>query len=263
MTTVVAAAFSDIGRVRRRNEDHFLVQRRVDNTGPWEIRVDLNEPEHDSVWLCAVADGLGGHAGGAEASRTALEALWRELLGSAASIDDLAAAVRRAVLSAGDAVRQAAAAQKGLRDMGTTVVGIAIRGDELCGFNVGDSRLYRLRDGAMKQVSLDHTVAGELERLGKLTPEQAQHVEQRHVITNCLGGPPGVDAYVDIFPERPLSGDRLLLCSDGVSGALDLAELESTCKRDVSPITVVQSLVEAANERGGVDNSTAVVVDLR
>lgn len=261
----VIGACSDIGRVRRRNEDHFLVDRVVDNSGAFELTAPAQARAATGL-LCAVADGLGGHAAGDRASRIALSTLRgvHSLAPPPTSMDEICAQLRRGIQQADTAIRNAAASQPQWRGMGTTMVGLVLGADHACGFNVGDSRLYRWHAGTFEQISIDHTVAAARERAGLLSHEEAEMVSERHVITNCVGGPLDPDMYVDCHPDLLLqAGTRFLLCSDGVSGAIERAALAMICASKREPVALARALIDEANRRGGVDNATAVVIEIR
>ena len=126
--------------------------------------------------------------------------------------------------------------------------------------NLGDSRIYRVADGVLEQVSTDHSVVQELIESGEITPEQAAEHPERHVITRALGGPRLEAADYFLLPIR--SADRLLLCSDGISGLVDDPEIATILTQSADPRDAADRLVAAALEAGGDDNATAVVVDV-
>jgi protein phosphatase len=231
----VVAAKTDVGRVRQGNEDSFLVQ----------------EP------LFAVADGMGGHLGGEIASATTVETITR-----AAQVEPphdssrLAAIVREA----NAAVWDEAQGDPELKGMGTTCTLVLLEGDELHIAHVGDSRAYLLRAGELTQVTEDHTLVNRMVREGRLKPEEADRHPQRSIITRALG----VDAEVEV-DELSLGveeGDRFLLCSDGLTSMIDFAALRDTLAHESAPQSAVDRLIELANEAGGEDNITVVLVDI-
>lgn len=224
---------TDQGQLRENNEDAFLAD---------------SERE-----LYAVADGMGGHAGGEVASRTAIEAL-RAAVAAGTSLE---AAIERA----NDAVLARAATDSALAGMGTTITALTPEtGHQLLVGHVGDSRAYLLRNGALERVTEDHSLVEELVREGQLTPEQAESHPRRSIVTRALGVEPDVD--VDTYIVNVLPNDRILLCSDGVTTMLREREVEAILRTERDPQHAADALVAAANEAGGEDNITAVVVDV-
>ncbi|MFP5376096.1 MAG: Stp1/IreP family PP2C-type Ser/Thr phosphatase [Acidimicrobiia bacterium] len=237
MTRLRSGAATDVGRVRRNNQDHYL----------------------DDEALFAVADGMGGAAGGEEASRTAVAAL-RATFEADPTADGLADGVRQANRAVWEKARQ----RPDLRGMGTTMTAVALvehgaEGEVLAVVNVGDSRVYLLRDGELVQVTDDHSVPEELLRAGRLTPEEAAVHPQRNVLTRALGIEPDVE--VDCYPIIPYRGDRLVLASDGLFNEVDHDGIASVARSRTDPQEAADELVRLACEGGGNDNVTVVVVD--
>ncbi len=230
---LVAAGVTDVGRVRDGNEDGFLVDARTS--------------------LVAVADGMGGHRAGEVASATALEAL-RAAVASGEPIRD-------AIVVANDAVVEKSVSDQELQGMGTTVTaGTLASGGTLLVGHVGDSRAYLVRDGVLSQVTKDHSLVEEMVREGELTPEQAEVHPQRSIITRALGIDPQVE--VDVYPIELRVGDRILLCSDGLTTMVRPDEIGGILGREDIAERAAQQLVDAANAAGGEDNVTALVVDV-
>ncbi len=230
---LVAGKHTDQGRVRDGNEDGFVVR--------------------DDMGLFAVADGMGGHVGGEVASATALEALRAAVLSGMP--------IRDAIDSANDAVLERAAADDSLRGMGTTMTaGTLAAGNTFLIGHVGDSRAYLLRDGDFEQLTDDHSLVEEMVREGELTPEQAEVHPRRSVVTRALGIEPGVQ--IDVVTVELHEGDRLLLCSDGLTGMVRADDIAAILQREPDPQRAADQLVDAANEAGGEDNITALVVDV-
>jgi serine/threonine protein phosphatase PrpC len=230
---LVVGVRTDKGRVREGNEDDKLTDK--------------------TMGLYAVADGMGGHQAGEVASATAIEAL-RAAVASGTPIRD-------AITLANDAVLERSAADERLRGMGTTMTAatLAAGGTLLIG-HVGDSRAYLVRDGELRQITEDHSLVEEMVRGGELTPEQAEVHPQRSVITRALGIDPGVE--VDLYPVELQEGDRVLLCSDGLTGMVRTEEIAAVLQREPDPQKAASELVEAANEAGGEDNITVVLLDV-
>jgi PPM family protein phosphatase len=229
---------TDVGQVRTNNQDSLLV---IDGQ------------------LFAVADGMGGAQGGEVASALALS-----VLGEA--IDEhTTAALVRAVNSANQAVFERANDDPDLRGMGTTLTGIALvdtdDGDRLAVINVGDSRVYRTRDGGdLEQLTEDHSLVASLVRQGRITAEEAEHHPQRNILTRALGIDEAV--AIDSWEIEPVAGDRFLLCSDGLFNEVDANRTAAVLRRFEDPADAARELVRLANEGGGRDNITCVVVDV-
>jgi protein phosphatase len=197
--------------------------------------------------LAIVADGMGGHVAGEVASRIAI---------NAAASSDLGPTDR--VAAGNRAIREEVARDPGLEGMGTTMTLLRVEDNTATIAHIGDSRAYLLRDGELRQVTEDHTVAAEYVAQGQLSREEAASHPQRHMLLRTLGLTRFVDVdevEVDLAP-----GDRVLLCSDGLT---EMVRDETIGKilADGSPDEVVWNLVETANDAGGVDNITVVVVD--
>jgi protein phosphatase len=233
-------AGTDVGRLRSGNEDSYFCGQTV----------------------FAVADGLGGHQGGEVASAAAVEPLARLDGGSFPDPGKAAEALAAAIRDANEAILDRAAGDPALYGMGTTVTAAAVAGDGYLQLaHVGDSRAYLLRGGDLAQLTTDHTVVGELVRRGRLTPEQAAIHPERSILTRAVGLDPRVP--VDLpDPLELTSGDQLLLCSDGLTEAVgdnQIAQLLSTAPDGQA---ACRSLIDAANDAGGPDNITVVLVQV-
>ncbi|HEY2665764.1 MAG TPA: Stp1/IreP family PP2C-type Ser/Thr phosphatase, partial [Actinomycetota bacterium] len=224
------AAATDVGLVRSNNEDAFL-------TAP---------P------LFAVADGMGGHRAGEVASAGAIRTLQKE---AGHDTDSLVAAVQ----SANRVVHAEAAANPDLSGMGTTITAMMTTQDSAQIVHVGDSRAYLLREGRLRRLTQDHTVVERLAREGKIPANEVDRHPQRSVLERALGVNPEVDVDVQLLDVRP--GDRLLLCTDGLTSMLDDDEIREILLRESDPETAAQALIDAALAAGGKDNVTAVIVD--
>jgi serine/threonine protein phosphatase PrpC len=230
MRLVVGAA-TDVGRVRDGNEDAYLVD--------------------DAIGLVAVADGMGGHRAGEVASATALEAL-RAAVSSGRPL-------REAIEDANEAVHSKSLTDPSLHGMGTTLTaGTLAAGGTLIVGHVGDSRAYLLHDGELHRLTTDHSLVEELVRDGRLTVDEAAVHPLRSRITRALGVDASVE--VDIAPVELTPGDRLLLCSDGLTGMVQPDEIAAALRREDDPTRAAIALVDAANAAGGEDNITVVVV---
>ncbi len=223
------------GMVRESNQDSVVPT--SGGTGPGPL-------------LVAVADGMGGHAGGEVASRIAIETISN---GSATRIDER-------IVDANEAIAAESRADPALAGMGTTLSAAEISqdGTALIG-HVGDSRVYLLRSGILRQLTNDHTLVAQWVAEGRMTIQEAAVHPQRSMIMRAVGH--GRPLEVDLIEERLLDGDRLMICSDGLSGMIDdelIANLLSKGTVEES----VWALVEAANSAGGHDNITVAAVDV-
>jgi len=235
---LVFAAATDVGRMRKNNEDSYLSSKPV----------------------AAVADGMGGHSAGEVASAIAIEelaALGRR--GPWANETDATDDLKQAILRANRRIREMAASDRKLNGMGTTLVALLEDGDMVHVANVGDSRGYLLRQGELSQVTVDHSLVQELVDDGRLSPEDAERHPQRSVITRALGIDPEVE--FDLFTYKLQVGDRLLLCSDGLSDVVEPAQIRKVLLRVRSAQRAARELVTVANDQGGPDNITVIVVD--
>lgn len=248
--TITFAQKTDIGRRRPTNEDTM-------------ISVLPHDPQQlqEKGALFVVADGLGGHTGGEQASQIAVDTVKEVYYQDDA--DDRAVALQRAIQEANARIHQQNLARspqpspQGI--MGTTCVAAVLLDESVYIANVGDSRAYIMRGDEMKQITLDHSVVANELREGLITKEQVQDHPQRHMIFRCLGEEAMVE--VDIFAEQTQAGDKLLLCTDGLCGLVDDDELRMIVQRyDIHES--VQRLIDRANELGGSDNITAVVAQV-
>lgn len=243
---LAVGAKSDLGRARENNEDKF----------------DLLVPDDAGLLarkgrIYAVADGMGGHSAGQIASELALNTLIRTYYDDPAERPE--EALRRALGEANSVLVEIGAAIPGRKGMGTTVTGGVVREDDLIVFHVGDSRLYRLDEGGIEQLTEDHSWVAEQVRMGAMTEDEANASPFRNVITRSLGASP--DLEPDLFRVRPKPGERYLFCSDGLSGMLADDEIFRWGK-DGSPSVAVWNLVELANQYGGKDNITVLVLEV-
>lgn len=243
---MVSAGGTHVGRRRSNNEDAYLCD---DDAG---------------LWL--VADGVGGRAAGEVASQTTIEAIQGELLrdgvrqGRAPHLSLAAArrAMERAVQAATYLVFAMAEQQGESAGMGTTVSALCLLGTRLVSGQVGDSRIYRVRDGECLRLTEDHTWVNWAVNSGHMTLDEAERSNKKHVITRAVGHRDYVEVDTAVWEVR--AGDRYLLCSDGLHGYLSDGELPALLKG--YRCNAVTSLIDLANARGGRDNITAVVVDV-
>lgn len=231
------ASATHVGLVRAGNED--------------SVRPTMDGSKEDPI-VIAVADGMGGAVAGEVASRIAIEAAM-----SADPASDLSPADR--VRIGNQAVVAAVENDYTLSGMGTTLtLGLFLPEGIARIAHIGDSRLYLFRDNELQQVTRDHTLVADLVALGQITPEQAETHPRRNLVTRVIGTP---EIDVDEFELEVLSGDRIVLCSDGLNSMLRDHEIAERLRDASSPSDAAWSLVEAANAAGGSDNTTVAVVD--
>ena len=247
IASVKLGAKTDLGRVRDNNEDKF----------------DFFEPEDPAVLATkgcfyAVADGMGGHSAGQIACELALKTVIDAYYANPSA--DTETSLRRAVGQANALIYDTSQAIPDRQGMGTTLTAAIIREDRVTLAQVGDSRAYLLRDGAITQLTEDHSWVAEQVRLGTMTLAEAQISPFRNIITRSIGTAAAVEP--DVFTHELRVGDTLVLCSDGLSGHLEPDEMQAAIEQH-SPSVAALSLIEAANERGGRDNITAVVLAIR
>ncbi len=215
---------------------------------------------HGELFL--VADGMGGHEGGDVASGLACDTVVTGYYeASLSDADDPAPALQAAFRAANERILAESRRDPRLREMGTTCTAALVRGDRLWVAHVGDSRAYLLRRGALRLLTHDHTVAAALLANGRISARDADDHYGRHILTRTLGV--GDDSHVDLQPPTALeSGDRILLCSDGLYGVLRDEEIAARLGQRSLEEAVAQLIAEA-NARGGPDNITAVVIEKR
>jgi protein phosphatase len=244
---VAARGISDVGRKREHNEDSLLVA--------------------DDLGLYIVADGMGGHQGGGTASRLAVETIRDDVraararngLDTETSLEEspLREVLRGAVEKACRSIFQTAQSDPALQGMGTTVTAVLLGDGSAFVAHVGDSRCYLVRSGAIFQVSEDHSLVNEQLKAGAITPEEARTSRFRNIITRSVGFEEQVAVDLLGLPVRP--GDRILVCCDGLSNLVEdgeLLEVISGSSLEEAP----QRLVNLANDRGGDDNITVIVL---
>jgi protein phosphatase len=248
---ILSAGATDTGNIRTNNEDAYLVQ--------------------DAAELFAVADGVGGYEGGEVASRIAVDtlaAVLPDLLGDkdrtppqgfSTAAEREIAAMRSAFTLANQKIRRERELNSKLSSMGTTLTALLARNGRAFLVHIGDSRAYLLRSGELRQLTNDHSLVAEQVRAGLLTPLQARTSPYRHVISRALG------LQEDILPDtamQPLQqGDTFLLCTDGLTEMVDDRVIEKILS-NATPQDAVRELIGEAKKNGGVDNITAVLVQV-
>lgn len=247
VATVKMGAKTDLGRIRENNEDKF----------------DFYEPEDPAVLATkgcfyGVADGMGGHSAGQIACELALKVVIRAYYANPSP--DTHASMRRAVEEANALIYDTAQMMTERSGMGTTLTAVVVREDMVTVAQVGDSRAYLLRDGQITQLTEDHSWVAEQVRIGAMTLEEAQASPFRNIITRSIGTSSTVEP--DIATHELHVGDSVIMCSDGLSGHLDPQEIAAIASEH-SPSIAAMRLVEEANERGGRDNITVMILSIR
>jgi PPM family protein phosphatase len=211
----------------------------------------------DSSGVYVVADGMGGHRGGATAAEMAVASFGGSPISSSENL-------RATVLQANQSIFDRSQTDPDLNGMGTTITAIAlveVDGEErLSVANVGDSRAYRMRAGHIEQLTEDHNLVSELIREGHVTEDEARTHRQRSVLTRAVGVEPNLE--VDVLEVLPAAGDRYLLCSDGLCGEVDIAQIGGILRRFADPIDACRDLVRVALANGSKDNISVIVVDV-
>jgi serine/threonine protein phosphatase PrpC len=220
-------------------------------------RAENEDAAYAGPRLLAVADGMGGHAAGEVASATAIEAL--KSLDTDVPAGELLDVLARAVRQASARLHDMVEADPSLRGMGTTLTGIMWSGSQLGLVHIGDSRAYLLRDGELFQITRDHTVVQSLIDEGRITAAEAASHPQRSLLLRALGGP---SSEPDLELRDARSGDRYLLCSDGLHEAVPADAIDRLLSDVAEPAECVAALVDSANQAGGFDNITCIVADV-
>ncbi len=238
---------TDIGQVRPKNEDSIYVS---------------NEPVGRLPNLYIVADGMGGHKAGQVASNTAIEAFLAYLNkyqpdSTEEPLDMLIGGINMA----NEAVYKLGSTYEEYRDMGTTMVAATLVGSSMYAAHVGDSRLYRISGGIMEQITNDHSLVAEMVRAGQITPEEARIHPQRNCITRAVGTDSSV--ITDGIILRVKENDIVVMCSDGLTAMLEdnvIADIAGN--KGLAVNERADMLIASANENGGVDNISAIVIDI-
>ena len=244
MVRLLYAARTDVGMIRSGNEDNYAVNATTDRG------------------LFIVADGMGGHAAGEVASEMAVQIVEVELQGAAADLESQSTAekVAAALRKANRNIHDRTMTEVDKQGMGTTASVLLVGPTGYLIGQVGDSRVYLLRDGALHQLTKDHSYVQEQVDAGFLTPEQARYHPYSNVITRCVGASP--DVQPDIYRGDVRVGDLFLVASDGLTGMVDDRRLQALLMSRTEPERKVHLLIAEANGRGGLDNITAIVVQV-
>ncbi|MFD1672810.1 Stp1/IreP family PP2C-type Ser/Thr phosphatase [Agrilactobacillus yilanensis] len=233
---------TDIGHKRTNNQDSVGVFK---NAAGAEIAI--------------VADGMGGHQGGDVASEMVVSHLGRTFEDNRSeTVDELIRWLIFELNSENERILEKALHHTDLSGMGTTFVAVLMAKDTYIVANIGDSRCYRFRDGVLKQLTEDHSLVNELVKHGDITPEDAKHHPQKNLITRSLGISKDVDADVTIY--HSYAKDYLLLCSDGLTNMITDAQIQTVLATEKTLQEKCDQLVQMANENGGLDNITALLL---
>ncbi len=236
-----ALSKTDTGRRRRMNQDYVFLS---------------ETPVGALPNLLILADGMGGHNAGDYASRYTVETIVDSVKESREHAP--IAIIKKAIQSANQAVLAKAQMDIDLEGMGTTVVVATVIGNELCVANVGDSRLYIVGE-YLEQITKDHSYVQEMVRRGELRPEIARIHPDRNIITRAVGGGPEIE--VDFFEVDLRENDRILMCSDGLTDMLEDREIFEIIKAGTDSGSIVDTLVDVANQYGGNDNITVILTE--
>jgi len=261
---------SHVGKVREHNEDQYLIVRMKKTLEVLQESLPAKEDpavEHLDSYVFLVADGIGGAEAGERASAYVVQEAKKHLLFTAKwyfRLDDPDVEVRLRLLRESlehmdRTLIEQAKQDPSLVGMGTTLTAAGSFGLDLFLVQVGDSRAYLFREGRLEQLTRDHTLAQELINEGLLDPEEAKTDRTRHVLTNAIGGMPGVRG--EVMQIRLNHGDRVLLCTDGLHDLVEHDRISEIVRLHPDPKAASQALVDAALELGGRDNITVVVAD--
>ena len=235
-------AMTDVGRRREVNQDYVYVTDRP--IGPFPN-------------LLTVADGMGGHKAGEYASSQAIALAKREIASDTGS--EPVQIINQGITAANKSIYEEATQDEDKYGMGTTMVAATLLEDHLCVANVGDSRLYVYRDGQLSQITQDHSVVGEMVRKGEMPKEEARSHPKRNLITRAVGAE--AEVRVDFFDETLQAGDLVLMCTDGLTSMVEESEIEEVLAGSGQVADKVAKLVDLANDHGGKDNITVIVIE--
>ena len=254
---------TDVGRTREHNEDAFVVADLTTGNATLQPEVRTHAVG-DRGSLFMVADGMGGAAAGEIASAMAIDVVLGELRNvmteaeAAPSRETFAASLKRATATANAAIHNYALEHPEYRGMGTTATIAGVLGDTLYLAQVGDSRAYLVRNGVAKQITKDQSLMQKLIEAGEITEEEAEQSERRNIILQALG--PESAIKVDLTHQQVRRLDTLVLCSDGLSGQVKIADIARVATEEPDLMQVCKQLIDRANENGGPDNITVIAV---
>lgn len=257
-----AYGLTETGPVRTANEDHFLMGRFVKNRGPFGVRFQADD-DFLAVYgiVFAVADGVGGERGGSTASRVALNAFEAQFYSAEKGdgpVTSFRASVEAGAARANETVLRMAAHQAELAGMACTLAGVCMTGEGGLVFHAGDSRVYRFRNGALKQLTQDDSLAMAAAESGRMTVPEAEASPAGGTITNCLGSRSFRLTVRDLAAMR--DDDLLLICSDGLHGELQHDQIETALAEAGSAEAAANTLLRAAVQAGGRDNVSIICI---
>lgn len=236
-----AFSITDIGKRRKLNQDYVFVS---------------VSPVGRLANLFIVADGMGGHNAGDYASKYTVETMEAEIRSS--SKTEVEEILGDAILKANSHIRGIASRDESLSGMGTTVVAATVCGDVLRVANVGDSRLYMIRQNEIRQITRDHSLVEEMVRMGGIDRKTARNHPDKNIITRAVGALDSIEA--DFFTEKLKDGDMILLCSDGLTNMLEDEEICEIICRQTALSEKGRALIDAANANGGKDNIAVILI---
>lgn len=261
MSTIHICGRSNAGRARLENQDCFLINGIIERSYAETKIMDSGMFLEQYGLLCAVADGMGGHSGGAIASHMLLKHLAANVLEIGNFHESVQAGeyIHELVANAHETIIRQGKINPSLADMGTTLVGVFIKKSYSLVFHVGDSRIYRFRGGYLNQLTTDHSTENLLWKATGRLPEGPKS----GVIINSVGGGQGVKCYVEINSTTFTKGDVMLICSDGLTDMADIKRIEEILSQGCGIDEKSRLLITAANEAGGMDNITVLLIDYR
>ncbi|HIV90842.1 MAG TPA: Stp1/IreP family PP2C-type Ser/Thr phosphatase [Candidatus Eisenbergiella stercoravium] len=237
-----AFSLTDIGKKRQMNQDHLYTSL---------------EPVGNLPNIFLVADGMGGHRAGGYASSCAVETILQEA--GICPEEEVEQILTRAIRRANEVIAHRAEEDERFAGMGTTVVAACLKQEELIAANVGDSRLYVVHDDSIEQVTEDHSLVQEMVKYGGINREEARVHPNKNIITRAVGLEE--DLQVDCFRRTLRRGERVLLCSDGLTDMLEDEQIRRIIDKNRDVRSAAQALVKAANDNGGRDNIAVIVID--
>lgn len=234
---------TDVGKTRQKNEDAVLTLVNSNN----------------DIFVCAVADGMGGHKGGGTASTTALNILRKRLISlDGKDVGEYVRSLEEIVTNINDEILQRARIDRTLQGMGSTITACIVHKNRMAVFHIGDSRLYLLHDGELKQVTKDHSLVQRLVDEGRLTRDEAAMHPNRNILLKALGSADYLKA--DILEVTLEPRTKILLCSDGLTTMVEDGKIKEILTNN-SHEAATDKLISAANNAGGLDNITVIVCD--
>jgi serine/threonine protein phosphatase PrpC len=240
---------SDVGNVRKQNEDDFVL-----------VQPASFAQRKNKGYLAIVCDGMGGAAAGDVASAMATNIVSSNYFES--EDEDPRVALNNAIRLANESIFRHAEENRSDKGMGTTIVATVLMDDEMFFAHVGDSRLYLIRDGEIKQITEDHTMVQTMVQKGMLTEKQAENHPEGHVLSRSVGVKRDLEVDVALEPMVMKRDDMFLLCSDGLNKHVQDNDILQIALNN-SPQNAVEALINLANERGGQDNSTVQIIKVR